>query len=241
MQLPNWFKIIWWFFLIVVVAYYLSQRYSALGAGHASPPDVFVFLVWVALCLIPFFQEINLFGLKFHQEMTALKEHVDERINHLQNDIRNSIDIRSQINPQFTVGIPPTDAQLPAIEERVRATIVAEFQKRGASFSPPPAQQMIVEDERISFLLAARYNIEKELRRLSSKYLDLPAQRGINFSRQIADLTDNEIIDRPLSNAIRQVYLVCSTAIHGRDVTEAQIKFVHETAPGLIAALKAIG
>jgi hypothetical protein len=241
MQLPNWFKVLWWFFLIIVIGSYLFERHSSLVHGNASGFDIFVFLVWVALCLIPFFQEMSFFGMKFRQELREFRHHVDERISFLQNDIRNTIELRSQINPQFTFGAIPSDAQLPAIEQRIRDTIAAEMQKYGPSLPPTASQEIKVEDERILLMLAARYNIERELRRLSSQYLDLQPERGLNFSRQLADLANNEIIDRPLANAIRQVYMLCSSAIHGRDVTEAQIKFVRETAPGLIAALKAIG
>jgi hypothetical protein len=41
-------------------------------------------------------------------------------------------------------------------------------------------------------------------------------------------------------NDIREVYSVCSPAIHGEPITEAQVSFVRDVAPELIAALRAI-
>jgi hypothetical protein len=43
-----------------------------------------------------------------------------------------------------------------------------------------------------------------------------------------------------LDHAIREVYAVCSPAIHGEPVTQAQIDFVKDVGPELIAALRSI-
>ena len=72
MRLPNWFKILWWIMLTGGVGWVLYQRYPDLVAGHAVPVDIFLFAVWVALMLIPLFQEVSFWGVKFKQEVDAL-------------------------------------------------------------------------------------------------------------------------------------------------------------------------
>ena len=50
----------------------------------------------------------------------------------------------------------------------------------------------------------------------------------------------NELIAPQMGNAIREVYSVCSPAIHGEEVSSAQVDFVRNTAPELIPALEVI-
>jgi hypothetical protein len=76
MKLPNWFKIVWWLLLTSGLTWVLYQRYPDLVAGHAAAADVFFFAVWIALLLAPLFQEVNLLGLKFKQEIDELKHFV---------------------------------------------------------------------------------------------------------------------------------------------------------------------
>jgi hypothetical protein len=64
MKLPNWFKIAWWCLLTLGVTWVLYKRYPELIAGHAAPVDIFVFAIWVALMLVPLFQESQFLRLQ---------------------------------------------------------------------------------------------------------------------------------------------------------------------------------
>ena len=111
MKLPNWFRIIWWGLLLIVVSLYLFKRYPELILGKSAPVDVVVFLVWIALWLLPIVSELNLFGIKLKKEVEAIHKDLSNRIDTLRNELHNTIDIRSQVNPQFTLQMPAPDAQ----------------------------------------------------------------------------------------------------------------------------------
>jgi hypothetical protein len=64
MKLPKWFKISWWIILLLLTGIILFKRYEAITTGQSVPVDVFVFLIFVALMLVPIFSEIEFFGLK---------------------------------------------------------------------------------------------------------------------------------------------------------------------------------
>lgn len=48
------------------------------------------------------------------------------------------------------------------------------------------------------------------------------------------------MISPNLAHAVREVYSVCSAAIHGEDVSDNQVQFVRDVAPELLAALEAV-
>lgn len=73
MKLPNWFKISWWIILLLLTGIILFKRYEAITTGKSVPADVFVFLIFVALMLVPIFSEIEFFGLKLKREIEELK------------------------------------------------------------------------------------------------------------------------------------------------------------------------
>jgi len=49
-----------------------------------------------------------------------------------------------------------------------------------------------------------------------------------------------ELLHPNIANAIREVYSVCSPAIHGEPVTVAQVNFVRDVTPQIIEALTEI-
>ena len=100
MKVPNWFRIVWWAVLLLLIGSILYARRDDLLAGRAVPADVLIFLVWVALLLVPLFQEVSLFGLKLRQEVKGLKEEVAG----LRTEFCNTVDVRAQINSEARYG-----------------------------------------------------------------------------------------------------------------------------------------
>lgn len=80
MKLPNLFKIVWWILLTGTLTWILVLRYSDLVACHAAPVDISFFAVWVALMLVPLFQEVSFLGIKFKQEIETLKSFVATQV-----------------------------------------------------------------------------------------------------------------------------------------------------------------
>ncbi len=239
MHLPNWVKVVWWVGLTGVVTAYLIARAPDLLAGRAAPADVIVFLVWVALLLIPIFQEVEIFGLQFKQEVHKLKEELKTEIHSVRAELRSAVDVRTLFNPQITVPAPPPDSQLPDLEKHVMAAVAEALAAHGVRQPVPVPADLAVPDD-ISFLFAARYGIERELRRLArERQLEVGARHvgGVLLSRALAQVG---VIDPPLDHAIREVYSVSSAGVHAGDVTPNQVGFVREVGPQLIGALRAI-
>lgn len=242
MDFSKTFKQIWWLILIVTIGVFLHDRYSLLIDGKAVPADIVVFLTWIALCIAPLFKEIELPGIKLKQEVEKLKKEVKEEITALRNDISNNIEIKSNVSPNFWLNVPPPDSQLPDIETRIEKAIkdtLAVYGVQPANQEQPDSDISVSGD--IRFLFDTRYNIEKELRVLALPLEDDPNQRrAMPISRMIWHLVRQEVLPSDMAGAIREIYSVCSAAMHGENVSESQIQFVRRTAPELITALRAI-
>lgn len=241
MKLPDKFKIFWWALLVSLTSFYIFKRYSKILNNSTSQLDIVVFLVWVALCLIPLYDEINLFGIKLKKEIETLKSHVDNQIESVKADIRSSIDVRSHFNPNIYFSAPPPpDSELPAIEGRIREAVGVALRDHGLE-QKSPSWASISADDDTQFLMLARFNLEKELRRIwYENFQAIPDGRLLAISRMVGGMVEREMIDSKLAKAIRDVYAVCSPAVHAEPVTRAQVEFVKDVAPSLIAMLKEI-
>jgi len=229
MKLSNWFKVTWWVLLLILLTTYLGQRYSDLRSGHSIPVDVFVFLVWAGLLLAPLFNEISLFGLKLKQQVESLRRDVQT----LKSEIQNTV----QINPNITIA--PPDSQLPKIEQEIRRVLDQRLREFGV-VSPKQEPAQAVEGWQntpsdVSFLFSVRYSIESELRRIARTVSEADVKGPLNRSLDL--LIQSEILDNALARVIRQVYAVCSPAIHGEDVSQSKVSFVREVAPELLTTL----
>lgn len=238
MKFSPGFKIAYWLGLVCVLAWFLLLRLADAVAGHASGFDALVFIVWIALLLAPLFSEIELLGIKFKQEVEKAKEDIKREIVSLKTEITSAIDVRANISPNFYLS-PPPDAQLPIIEAQVKRAVE---QALAAAHAPPqvvdiPGRQV---DENVNFLFQTRRDLEIELRRIARER-QLPTSdrplAGIQLSRL---LSQAEILEPDLLRAIRDVYAVCSPAVHGEAVSDAKVAFVRDVGPGLIKVLRTI-
>jgi hypothetical protein len=239
MKLPNWFKVGWWLLLTSCLTWILYKRYPDLVAGHAAPVDIFFFGVWIALMLAPLFKEVSFLGLKFKQELDELKTFVAAQVSDIRSEVRNAVDIRTTFNPSITFPAPASDAQLPALEARINAAVSGALSAHGLKAENITPAAITVPND-VSFLFETRYAIEKEQARIARSRGLLPDNRTIPAYRLGRLLVEAGLMEPRLEHAIREVYAVCSPAIHGQPVTPAQVNFVKDVGPGLIAALQSI-
>jgi uncharacterized FlaG/YvyC family protein len=237
MKLPNWLKILWWVLLTVILSILLYKRYEAILTGAATPFDIFAFVIWAALLLVPLFQEVSFFGVTLKQEIEELKAHVKAEITGLKSEIQNSIDMRTNISPQFFLQ-PPNDAQIAQLEDQVQSILKENLNKHGLKEPVKEAKQITV-PESADYLFKVRYNIETELARI---YEDSTGKerRPIPVHRLLEELVSLDVMPSEIAFVVRKVYSTCTPAIHGEAITEAQLHFVEETAPEVITSLKAI-
>lgn len=235
-------KTIWWILLIGILTYLLSHRYVAIVNGLAEPLDIFIFLIWVCLLLIPIFEEVNIFGIKLKNEIDSLKKDIKQQILNLRNYIQNSINVQTYFNPQLTMA-PPPDAKLTTLEERFKVILEDSLKDLGVTRPTDNSMDYEVPYE-VNKLFYVRYQIEKELRRIWNqrfKYGEDDDRRShVPMVKITRSLIESQLIDSKLGHIISEVYAICSPAIHGEDISDRQIKFVEDIAPELIATLKAI-
>jgi hypothetical protein len=239
MKLPNWFKILWWVLLTSILTWVLYLRFPDLVAGHAAAVDVFFFGVWTALMLMPLFNEVSFLGIKFKQEVEALKTFVATQVGDIRSEVRNAVDVRTTFSPQIMIPSPVSDAQLPELEARIKVAVSEALSAHGLK-SEGVSSAPIEAPSDVTFLFATRYSIEKELRRVATARLRISDNRPVPVFRLGRTLVDAGLIEPRLEHAIREVYAVCSPAIHGEPVTKAQMDFVRDVGPELVAALRAI-
>ncbi len=239
MKLPTWFKIIWWLLITGSTAWLFYSRLPAISEGRSAPVDIFVFLILVALLLVPIFQEVSFFGLKFKQAIDDLQKNILTQLAVFKADIQTTISSTSNVNVTFPQSAP-SDDQLPDLEQHIRKAISEALQEEGISaLQPSPPAAFQVDDDTV-FLFKTRHNIEKKIRRIASSFTDLPERRAVPINQLSNVLVRQELLNPKIAHAIREIYTVCSPAIHGEPVTEAQVSFVREISAQVLDALNEI-
>ena len=235
------FKTFWWAVLILSIGFYLFDRYPELQKSQAQWFDALVFIIWVVLCLVPFFNEMELFGLKFKNQIEEVKEHVSKEIASIRNEVKVTSDNSQSMSPNFMFGYPPPpDSQLHNIEEQVKKAVESAMQGYAPRNSDVSQFYSNPATTDLDILFRARYSIKKSLRTIFNSIAEDKRRRPEPVFRIVEYLIKNELIAPQMGNAIREVYSVCSPAIHGEDVSPAQVDFVRNTAPELISALEVI-
>jgi hypothetical protein len=238
MKLPNWFRILWWLLLLAIITVLLGYRVAAICSGQATFIDGLLIILWIALFLVPIFQEVSLFGVTLKQQV----EEVKDEITGLRNEIRTNIDFHAQVNPVIHLQSPPPDSQLPELEGRLKNMLEGVLRTYGIQHSPIPLAELKASDD-LLVLFQARYQLEKEIRRIWDKRLpepDTTRRRTLPVVHILKHLSSEGLIDMRLTHVIREVYSVSSPAIHGEPFSRAQVDFVKDVAPDLISTLRAI-
>ncbi len=242
MKLPNWFKILWWIALIGLTGIILFNRFDDIISGQSVPFDIFIFLIFVALMLVPIFSEIEFFGIKLKREIEDLKQDINIKLGDIKNEIRNS---QTQTVHQTvqTFGPPPPDNKLPELQDEIERILSVKLKEHGVSPEIKiPGRIDVPKDNLLMFQV--RFNIEKQLRRIWEQRFDSgdfdPRLRHQPVTRIIQDLVKFEIIDNNFYGILREILSICNYAIHGEEVTENQVSFVTKNAKQILDYLSQI-
>jgi hypothetical protein len=126
------------------------------------------------------------------------------------------------------------------LEELLRRILDETIQSQALRGQPLTTEEIKVPED-VSFLFSIRYEIEKELRRIWHERFGLQEnRRPVSVNQPMQSLLNAELMNPALARVVREVYSMCSPAIHGEDVSDSQVKFVRDIAPELLASLKAI-
>lgn len=235
------FRNVWWVLITIATASFFYTRLPAIRQGTSAPVDVFIFLVLVALLLAPIFKEVSFFGLKFKQAIDDLQKQISTQLSVMKVDLQSTIVNSNNVNVNLPPS-PPPDDQLPGLEARIRGTLEEFLREQGieATATAAAEEPQLQVDSNTDFLFRTRHVIEKKMRCIASIYADFPERRAVPMHRLASVLVREELLNPELASAVREIYSVCSPAIHGDTVTEAQVSFVRDVAPQVIDALTEI-
>jgi hypothetical protein len=161
------------------------------------------------------------------------------QIGDIRAEVRNAVDIRTTFSPNITFPLPASDAELPAIESKIKSAVSEALSVRGLETGKIKPSAVDVPDD-LALMFSIRYSLERELRRIASGRLIAADARPMPITKIARSLSEVGLIEPRLESAIREVYAVCSPAVHGEPVTPRQIAFVRDVAYELVAALRAI-
>lgn len=194
-----------------------------------------------ALLLAPIFSEINLpGGIGLKQQIQQLRADVKADVASLRAEITTRLDVRNTFQPQIVLPVPAPDSQLPELEKRVRNAVAEALQEQHVDVPLPPEPE-IATDLDTQYLFAARYNIERELRRIVwSRELAPEGGRTLPTIELLRMATDAGLVPAEVARAIREVSIISNRGIHAEPISKAQVQFVRDIAPDIVGALRAI-
>lgn len=233
MKFPEWFNNFYWW-LILLCLFILLITYRICTNGLTTPLDFIIVLILFALLLMPLFEEIGIFGLRFKREIDSLRTDLTGQIVNLRSDFQ-TISMRMSQNQNINVYNSPPDQALPKIEENANDVFKKTSEKYGFQVPEKYPDPEVSKD--IYYLFSTRYQIENEIRRLWSSFIN---DKKVKFqaSRMLKDLTQNKIVDPGIADAISNVLGICNSAIHGEEVSERKVNFVKDLGPKLISFLQ---
>jgi prophage DNA circulation protein len=235
MKLPEAFKFWYWLALVVGLSAFVIIRFDALSRGLSTPFDALAFVVLVALLLAPLFGEVSLLGVNFKHELGKLKSEVTEELREIRTELRiNTVTQSSAVSNVHVSQMDPTQTA-----DQLRSIVSEALAASTSSVSPRPAAdvKMLVPGD-VATLFSVRYGIEKEINRLRATH-NLE-RKPLPMTLAIRLLMQAELIDERMARAVRDIYAVCSAAIHGEAVASEKVALVKADGPAIIATLSSI-
>ncbi|MBX3431686.1 MAG: hypothetical protein KF779_19030 [Hyphomonadaceae bacterium] len=235
MKLPDKIKPLWWLLVVSVLTAFLSLRFQDLAQGNASTLDSFAAVLLVALLLAPLFSEVSLAGITLKQQISELKSDVSSALGEIRNEMRSIVDVRNTASSHvYNLMNPPPDVALPKLEEQARLAVDRILKERGVTGSTEPAS---APPETIQ-LFTLRFSLENEIKRIASgRQIGTERRAG---SALVHDLRRAEIVNADLAETVRDLYAICSSAIHGDPVSSKQVEFALRTGRVVLGALREI-
>ncbi len=233
----NNFKVFWWTVIVLVLGVYFWHRFPDLVLGKAVTADMLVFVVWIAVCLVPFFNQFEFLGLKLKAQIEEAKQELQGQINTLRNEVSNSNSV--DVKPSFWVGTgstPASDEKLAEMEQKIDKVVKAT--EAGFGYEAKSTKSTAIDPD-IMYLFETRYQIEAGLRNLARLSELNIERRPFPLTKIIYHLVENELLPSELGGVAREVYSICSPAVHGdiHKVSQNQIEFVKKVSPELIAVI----
>jgi len=111
-KLPNWLKIVWWLSLVCFFAYLLFERYDSIINGVATAIDIIIFLIFIALLIIPLFREVNIFGIGLKKEIDYPRPSPDSKLPEIRKIAEATL--KEELGEQAVEPQPTLEATIPS-------------------------------------------------------------------------------------------------------------------------------
>ncbi len=240
MRLSNRFKVFCWLVALAVVSFLGSKRYSAFADGSATQMDFVIFLTWLCLVVAPLFREVNFLGFSVKSELQSLRSDMTKELSSFKAEVRDSVNVRTQVNPQITFSTPASDSELRTIERVFRSVLEEKLKISGTPGPIGPIADLDLPSD-TQFLFSVRYAIDRELKRIWDRDMNSsdPKKRK-STAEVLRRLGDSGPLLSILTGVTREVYAICSASVHGDPISDEQVTFVRNVASELLASLKAV-
>ncbi|MDB6195746.1 hypothetical protein [Vibrio parahaemolyticus] len=209
----NNFKVFWWAVIVLVLGVYFWHRFPDLVLGKAVTADMLVFVVWIAVCLVPFFNQFEFFGLKIKAQIEEAKQELQGQINILRNEVSNSNSV--DVKPSFWVGTgstPASDEKLAEMEQKIDKVVKAT--EAGFGYEAKSTKSTAIDPD-IMYLFETRYQIEAGLRNLARLSELNIERRPFPLTKIIYHLVENELLPSELGCSSGSLFNLFSSSAWG--------------------------
>ncbi len=226
---------IWYIILLIFSSLYVFRKFEEIYSLNAFNLGHLIFIVWLALLLLPLFSEIEFWGVRFKKELEKTKTEIKETINDIEYKL---IDIKSILYSSNSIAnhININNAPLPP-EEKIGELNkkVEEMRANYQQSGTPISNDSFSIPEQSVYLFKVRASIENELYGLCEKTgYDGPK----TIFRMLRHLGQCEIIYGTTADLIQQISKITSRGVHGEIISNEYISFVETAYPQVIIELK---
>ena len=213
--------------LFISLSWLIVIRYPAIASGTSSTSDIVILLLWMALLLAPLFQEVNFFGLQLNRSIESLREQVQ--------NLMFTVQSQTQSVSIHNYPVPPSDSEIGERRREAEKVLGTGLITRSLRDDSRP------QDPETNLLFNLRRTIELELKRIDSSRFGLGWDyKRFSLFQSTQRLLQAGLLPPSLAAAMRDVYAICTAAIHGEEMSPKQLAYAKEIGPQIVSALTAI-
>lgn len=221
----NYLKNKWWYILLVVASsiYVIYYRHEIYQLQELNTHNL-IFLLWLALLILPLFSEMEFFGVR-------LKKEVQKATGEIKDDLQKVNMKLIHLETMNSIATTVTLNYLPDAEHTQKLTNYVQKKQNVSNNTTPASDKVSLSDignDNIMFLFEVRFWIESNLRRLCEKigYADVPF-----IEKMVQYLKITEVIDEETSDLILQVSKIINRGIHGELINDQYFSLVKNAYP----------
>ncbi len=227
-------KNIWYCFLLLISsAYVFYYRYELYQLKTLNVRNL-VFLIWIALLLLPLFSEMELLGVKIKKAVDLANREIKDNISDMEQQIEE-LTITNSVANHIQIGSPalPSEEKL---EELLR--LVRSMNKK--EDSPGSMDRDEMPQDKAVYLFTVRLEIEKAINQLYGPLGKDEDRRRMGLLYMTRALARHQILDGMTAGLITEVVGIANRGIHGEIVSDEYINFVQQVYPEIRNKLKTL-